>query len=191
MTALIFLVYISLLAQTSTLAGLRVSTDGSLFVTTNGRERKIADGVAKAWLLTGGLTIAYSTDGDTGFEKEGQALHLYDIVSGRATRILNEPFIIIGLQEVKSSGGKTALLVSMEDGGLGASHIALVDPTRGEVFREDGAVFAPSAPGTIAVKWYNDPDWEKLQANAAVKPYKTRSYNLDELLGHSVLTNNH
>jgi len=176
-------------AQPHLVTAVRVPSDGGpLYATIAGKEVKIAPAVANAWMLGGGRTVAYSTaQGAGGFENEGQALYLYNATNGKNAKILAEPFEITRVQEAKSASGKTALLVSMEDGGLGASHIALVDPSRGEVFREDGAVFAAVATGAIAVAWYSDDDWEKLQANAAVTPYKTRRYDLDELLSRNVI----
>jgi hypothetical protein len=168
---------------------IRIPADGGpLYATIGQKETKISNAAAKAWLLFGGRTVAYSAgNGAGGFENEGQALYFYDASSGRKTKILSESFEITAVSEAKSASGKTALLVSMEDGGLGASHIAVVDPSRGKVFHEDGAKFAASGAGGVTVKWYKDDDWEKLESGIAVKAYKTRRYDLDELLRRKVI----
>ena len=38
------------------------------------------------------------------------------------------------LREVKTSSGKRALLISMQDGGRGGEYVAVADPMRGEAF---------------------------------------------------------
>ena len=172
-------------------ARIRIPPDGGpLYVTIKGTEKKIAANALKAWLTDSGRSVAYSTaSGAGGFEGEGQALYLYDVGSGHNSKLLTEFFEITGVVAVKSARGKTAFLVTMEDGGLGASHVAVADPGRGEVFREDGAKFAASSPGAIMVALYKDEDWDKLRDKVAVKPYKTQRYDVDELLRRSVIVN--
>jgi hypothetical protein len=146
---------------------------GPLSVTIDGQEKRISPAALKAWMLGGGRSVAYSTAHGGGFENEGESLHILDSASGKDVSILTESFEIIRVEEAKGGSGKTALLVSMEDGGLGASHIAVVDPLRGEVLRADGARFATGTARVITVSWYKDDDWEKLDAKAVVTPYRT------------------
>jgi hypothetical protein len=165
---------------------LRIPPDGGpLYATIGGKEKKIAASAGKAWILEGGRALAYSTSAGGGFEGEGEALRLYRPATAQDTKILGEPFEITGVKEVRSAAGKPAFLVTMEDGGLGASHIAVIDPARGKVFREDGAVFKESAAGAVTVAWYKDDAWENI---ASAKPYKTQRYDLDELLRRNVIT---
>jgi hypothetical protein len=164
---------------------IRIPPDGGpLYATIDGKEKRIAPAASKAWILEAGRTLAYSTAAGSGFEGEGKALRLYRPAAAKDTKILGEPFEITGVKEARTASGKTAFLVTMEDGGLGASHIAVVDPARGKVFREDGAVFKESAAGAVTVAWYKDDDWENLKS---AKPFKTQRYDLDELLRRTVI----
>src|SRR5215203_5677360 len=108
---------------------------GELFVTIAGTEKKVTDQAQQAWIINRGQNVVYSSnEGAGGFENEGQSLHLYDVHTGKHKRIMSEYFMVQTVKEVITSNQKRALLVTMEDGGLGASYLAVVDPWRGEVF---------------------------------------------------------
>ena len=108
---------------------------GPLFVTIDGTEKKITEQAQQAWILSGGRYVVYSSsDGAGGYENEGQSLHLYDVRTGKSKRIMSEYFMVEKVTKVVTSKKKRALLVELEDGGLGASYVAVVDPLRGEVF---------------------------------------------------------
>jgi|HubBroStandDraft_6_1064221.scaffolds.fasta_scaffold418786_2 hypothetical protein len=191
-----FLVYVLLIgfacvASAQVATKLRLKSAGSaLYATIGGAEKKITDVALKAWMIEGGRQVLYSSrDGAGGYEDEGQSLHLYDASTGMQRKILSEYFIITGVEELKTSSGKTSLLVTMIDGGLGASHLAVVDPRRGEVFSADGAEFVNHSGGAIVVGWYQDEDWDKLRANHKLSPFKTERYDVDELLQRSVIVN--
>src|SRR5450432_797074 len=119
---------------------LRLKSAGSpLYATIGGTEKKIADVALQAWMIEGGRQVLYSgRDGAGGYENEGESLHLYDASTGKQRKILSAYFVITRVEELMTSSGKTALLVMMTDGGLGASHLAVVNPKRGEVFSADG-----------------------------------------------------
>jgi hypothetical protein len=170
---------------------LRLSSVGSaLYVTIGRTEKKIADVALKAWIIEGGRRVLYSArDGAGGYENEGQSLHLYDASTGTQRKILSEYFVITSVEELKSASGQTALLVKMTDGGLGASHLSVVDPKRGEVFFAGGAKVEARGEGAIVVGSYQDEDWDKLRAHAKVRPFKTDRYDVDDLLRRPVLVN--
>ncbi len=153
----------------------------SLYATIAGADKKIANGALKAWLINGGRSVAYSAaDGAGGYENEGQSVHLYDVSTGSEKKILSEYFVVTGIDYSETASGSPVLLVSMVDGGLGASHLAVVDPLRGEVFSADSAEFVRQLGDNIEIGWFHDDDWEKIRANVEIKPYKTKSYNLGE-----------
>ena len=77
----------------------------------------------------------------------------------------------------------------MMDGGLGASHLAVVDPNRGEVFSADGARILDHGGGTVVLGSYRDEDWDKLRAKVKVRPLKTERYDIDELLLRPLIVN--
>jgi hypothetical protein len=190
------LAYVALLAFTRAAPAqvatkLRLKSPGSpLYATIAGTEKKIADAALKAWMIEGGRDVLYSgRDGAGGYENEGQSLYLYDASVGTKRKLLSEYFVIAGVEEVMSKSGKTALLVKMRDGGLGASHLAVVDPKRGEVFSADGAEVVDRGGGAIVVGFYRDEDWDKLRANTKVSPLKTERYDIDELLLRPVIVN--
>jgi hypothetical protein len=170
---------------------LRLTSVGSPLYATIGRtEKKIADVALKAWIIEGGRHVLYSgRDGAGGYENEGQSLHLYDASTGKQRKILSTYFVITSVEELKTGSGKTALLVKMTDGGLGASHLSVVDPKRGEVFFTGGAEVEARGGGAIVVGSYQDEDWDKLRANTKVRPFKTERYDVDELLRRPVIVN--
>ena len=164
---------------------------GPLFVTISGKERKITEEAQQAWILSGGSYVVYSSsDGAGGYENEGQSLHLYDVRTGKQKRIMSEYFMVETVEEVLTSKKKRALLVTLEDGGLGASYVAVVDPTRGEVFFRRWARMLSRKGDTIVLGRYHEGDWDKLMTEGAkVRPYRTERYNLNSLLLRRVIVN--
>lgn len=164
---------------------------GPLFVTIGGAEQKIAEQAQQAWILSGGRHVVYSSsDGAGGYENEGQSLHVYDVTTRRHKRIMSEYYMVQTVEEVMTSKKKRALVVTMEDGGLGASYVAVVDPTRGEVFFRRWARVLSRKGDTIVLGRYREGDWDKLMTDGAkVRPYRTERYNLNSLLLRRVMVN--
>jgi hypothetical protein len=163
---------------------------GTLFVTIVGTEKKVTDQAQQAWIINGGRHVVYSSnEGAGGFENEGQSLHLYDVDTGKHKRIMSEYFIVEKVKEVIASNKKRALLVTMEDGGLGASYFAVVDPWRGEVFFRRWVRVLTNKGDTIVLGFYREGDWERLEAGRKVRPYKTERHNLKSLLRRPVIVN--
>jgi hypothetical protein len=166
---------------------------GTLYATVNGRERKVADDVIEAWIIEGGRKLIYSRrDGAGGFEDEGESLRAYDARTGKIKKIMSEFVAVDAVTEVKTSRGRTALLVRLTDGGLGAYYLAVVDPARGEVFFTRWARMQSRKGDVIRVGYYReDIDWSAFYQNehAPIRPYKIRSYNLSALLRRPVIYN--
>ena len=162
---------------------------GSLFVTIGGTEKKITDQAQQAWIINRGRHVVYSSsEGAGGYENEGQSLHLYDVDTGNQKRIMSHYFMVQTVKEVVTSRSKRALLVTMEDGGLGASYVAVVDPWRGEVFFRRWARILADKGDTIVLGFYKEADWGELEAGK-VRPYKKERHNLNSLLLRSVIVN--
>jgi hypothetical protein len=162
---------------------------GSLFVTIGGTEKKISDQAQQAWIINRGRHVVYSSsDGAGGYENEGQSLHLYDVDTGRQKRIMSHYFMVQTVKEVVTSKNKRALLVTMEDGGLGGSYVAVVDPWRGEVFFRRWARILSHKGDTIVLGFYKEDDWGAPEASK-VRPYKTERHNLNSLLLRRVIVN--
>ena len=160
---------------------------GPLFVTIGKTEKKITDQAQQAWIINLGRHVVYSSsEGAGGYENEGQSLHLYDVATGKQKRIMSHYFMVQTLKEVVTSKNKRALLVTMEDGGLGASYIAVVDPWRGVVFFRRWARILADKGDTIVLGLYKEEDWGELEASN-VRPYKTERYNLNPLLVRPVI----
>jgi hypothetical protein len=156
---------------------------GPLYVSAGGREFRVTDKALNAWIFGDGRQVAYSApDGAGGYENEGNALHLYDLQSRKERKILSEYFAIDRVTEVKTRNGKTALIVEMRDGGLGASHVAVVDPRRGEVFIASKARLQDRTGDLLILGFYRDDDWEILANGKSVQPYKVQRYDLKRLL---------
>lgn len=163
---------------------------GALFVTIGGTEKKVSDQAQQAWIINGGKHVVYSSsDGAGGFENEGQGLHLYDVATGKQTRIMSEYFIIEKVEEVVTSNKKLALLVTMADGGLGASYLAVVDPWRGEVFFRRWVRILSQKGDSLVIGFYRERDWDEELNGKKVRPYRTERHNLVSLLRRRVIVN--
>ena len=165
---------------------------GPLHVTIGGEERKIADGVLKAWIIQAGRKVVYSgRDGAGGFEDEGQSLRIYDAATGARRKIMSQYYSIDKVTEVTTSSKKTALLVELTDGGLGASYVAVVDPARGEVFFRRWAKIISRRGDNLMIGFYKETDWENLnQSNTSkVVPQKMERHNLNTILKGRIITN--
>lgn len=175
-----------------------------LYVTVNGRERKISNQVMGAWIIDDGKRVAYSgLDGSGGFENEGESLRIYDVRTGKARKVMSEYVAIIALMEVKLSTGQLALLIKMGDGGLGASYFAVVDPNRGEVFSRDWAELVELNGDRIKLAFYNEEDWDAILgergtapddpnqviSKTKVKPKKFENHDLKRVLKMKVVYN--
>lgn len=166
---------------------------GPLYATVGGRRRKVADQAIRAWLIEGGRKIAYSTpDGAGGFENEGNGLYLYDVRSSRRRKVMSEYFAVTDLKEARTRAGRTALLVTMGDGGLGASYFAVVNPLRGEVFFRRWARLTGQNGDQISVGiWTDEGVWENAAEDGTPKspPARTERHNLATLLRRRVIYN--
>jgi hypothetical protein len=169
-----------------------VEFQGPLYVTINGKERKIADVAIDAWVINGGRQVVYSgRDGAGGFEDEGQSLRVYDAQSGKTRKVMSEYVAVDEVTEVKTASGKTALLVKMSDGGLGANYLAIVDPMRGEVFFRRWVRLLSRKRDILTLGHYREDDWDKFLQNekATVRPYRTEKVNLSAALKRRVIVN--
>ncbi len=168
----------------------RLAAPGSpLYVTIGGKERKIADSAFAVCLIDRGRKVIYSAaDGAGGYENEGQALYIYDTQTGEQKKIVSEYFTIERVRDMKTSTARTVLLVKMRDGALGASHLAVVDPARGEVLYKGDAEVIGHRGDTIVVGYYRDEDWDRRHYKT-VHPYKTEHFDLNKLLQMPVIAN--
>ena len=163
---------------------------GALFVTIAGTEEKVTDQAQQAWIINGGRHVVYSSSkGAGGYENEGQSLHLYDLDTRIHKRIMSEYFMVQSVTEVITSNKKRALLVTMEDGGLGASYLAVVDPWRGEVFFRPWVRILANKGDIIVLGFYREKDWGDLEDGKKVRPYKRERHNLKTLLLRPVIVN--
>ena len=162
---------------------------GALFVTIGGTEKKITDQAQQAWIINNGRHVVYSSsEGAGGYENEGQSLHLYDVETGNQKRIMSHYFMVQTVKEAVTSKKKRGLLVTMEDGGLGASYVAVVDPWRGEVFFRRWARILADKGDTIVLGLYKEEDWGELETSK-MRPYRTERHNLNSLLLRRVIVN--
>jgi hypothetical protein len=165
---------------------------GPVLATIGGKEIRIAEAGVDAWIIQGGRQLVYSgRDGSGGFENEGMSLRIHDARTARSRKILSEYFMVDKVTEVTTSTKKSALLVVLSDGGLGASYFAVVDPNRGEVFFRRWALLLSRKGDLIVLGRYREDDWDKLTSGetAKVTPYRKERYNLNELLRRRVIHN--
>ena len=182
----------------------RTPTGGRLYITVAGRERKIYNEAFDAWLINDGRDVVFSShDGAGGFENEGQSLRIYNVATRAVRKILSEIVGINAVQEVKTSTGKTVLLVAMSDGGLGGSYFAVVDPKRGEVFFRRWAEVTAINGDHVTLALFRADDFEAINdergwkpgpsnqviSKTKVAPYKTETHDLKRLLRNRVIYN--
>jgi hypothetical protein len=167
LSLLTLLTLLSLPAAAQVASSVRVQKEspealtGAVVATINGTQRTIAPNAWNAWLIEGGRAVVYSgTDGAGGYEDEGQSLWRYNVAAGTRTKLVTEVFAITRVSEVFSRTGRRALLVRMADGGLGAPHLAVVHPTRGQVWRERIARPIAIRNGRIGVGLYTPEAFE-------------------------------
>ena len=166
---------------------------GPVYVTVAGQEKKIADSALEAWVIRGGRQVVYSgLDGSGGFEDEGQSLRVYDARTGRTRKIMSEYVAVDKVTEVTTRRGKTALVVELSDGGLGASYLAVVDPDRGEVFFRNWVKLLSRRGDVIVMGHYKEDDWSEMMEDGGtrkVKPYRIERRNLNVVLRGRVIYN--
>jgi spore germination protein GerM len=177
---------------------------GKLYITVDGRERKIHDEAYAAWLINEGRDVVFSSrDGAGGFENEGQSLRIYNVKTGSMRKILSEYTGIVAVQEVKTTRGATALLVKLADGGLGGSYFAVVDPKRGEVFYRRWTEVLAINGDKITLAFYKADDFDaindergwksgdskKVISPTKVRPYKTETHDLKKILMGRIIHN--
>jgi hypothetical protein len=102
---------------------------------------------------------------------------------------MSEYFMVQRVKEVITSNKKRALLITMEDGGLGASYLAVVDPLRGEVFFRRWVRILANNGDIIILGFYKEKDWGDLEEGKQVRPYKRERHNLKTLLLRPVIVN--
>jgi hypothetical protein len=84
---------------------------------------------------------------------------------------------------------RAALLITMEDGGLSASYLAVVDLLRGEVFFRRWVRILANNGDTIVLGFYREEDWGDLAEGKKVRPYKRERHNLKTLLLRPAIVN--
>lgn len=179
---------------------------GKLSITVNGKQKMIAEQANDAWIINDGSEVVFSgRDGAGGYENEGQSLRIYDVGTGKTKKIMSHYFYVTGLSAFKLKNGQTALLVRMEDGGLGGAYFSVVDPKRGEVFFRRWAELTQLKNDTITLAFYKESDWETINQardtsfyldkkafppqKTKVKPYKTETHDLKKILQNKLIYN--
>ena len=166
---------------------------GAVYATIDGETRKISGEGYDAWVLDGGRYVAFSgADGAGGYENEGQSLRLYDVALGKMVNggepVLREYYRITDVKYATDSWGNAGgILVSMQDGGLGAPHIAVVDPKRGQTWRRQMASFLGVENGVVTIGNYTADAIEADIDNPV--PVSTEKFLLSKLAGRRVITN--
>jgi hypothetical protein len=179
---------------------------GTLYLTVDEKEKKVADAVSKAWLINEGRELAYSRrkDGAGGFENDGESLRIYDLRTGKTRKVLSEYFAVDAVMEAKVSTGENALLIRMSDGASFTSYFAVVNPQRGEVLFRSEAELTEIKGDQIMLAFYKDEDWDAIRDERGgtdfesdkvilpkpkIVPVKTETHDLREVLRHKVIYN--
>lgn len=136
----------------------QVGPEGVLVVTVNGDARTVVPRDAvKAWVMKDAKAVIFSLrERKRGYEGEGEALFRYEVGNKKQAQLLSEEYMVDKVYELTTPGGKTLLCVTMSDGGLGANHVALVNPDKGTVFARKMSRFAKVDPARIVITEYAD-----------------------------------
>ncbi len=154
-------------------------------------------GVALILQSAAGGQVAYSAlDGAGGYENEGQSLWIVDVASKQRRNVMREYFAVRELREVRLADGRALLVVRMEDGGAGMSHVAFVDPDRGELAREPRSLVARVEGDTIELHaWDGEAPWTEPGARDPATgllrdpPARVSRRSLSELMARDVMEN--
>lgn len=166
----------------------RVDGSGNVFAKIDGKEQRIGKDAVGAWVGGDGRYVLYSgRDGAGGYENEGMSLRAFDTQTGKTKLVMAETAMVTDVVSVKS-GDKTALIVKMQDGGLGGEHRALVDPSRGQVYRSSLSTLLVKGD-VVTVKKYGPEAFETEGGLKNAKPLKTETLSLKELLARPVIVN--
>lgn len=174
----------ALLGQASTVTA-KVGPEGRLVVTVKGEARTVVPkNAAKAWVLKGETAVVYSfREMKRGYEGEGEALIRYDIASKKSEPLLSAHDMVDKIYELTTAGGKKLLCVTLSDSGLGANHVAIVNPDRGTVFANPMSRFVKVEPNRIVVAEWGDSDlWHGSGDNPRGKPTRYFTFDPDRVL---------
>lgn len=158
------------------------------------------DSTAGAGLIlqsSAGAQVAYSAlDGAGGYENEGQAVWIVDVGDKHRRAVMREYTQVREISEIRLADGRGLLVVRLEDGGAGMSHIAVVDPLRGQVARVPRSLVAKVEGDTIELhSWDGEAPWtdpaarDSLSGLLKAPPARITRLSLSELIARPVMQN--
>ena len=170
--------------------GVRQDDDGKIWAKVGGKEINVGESNAARgdWskmpkvIGDGRYVVWPNITGDRGYEAEGQELKVYDAKTGKTSTVMQEYFYVQDVAAHKLPDGREAFIVSMADGGLGAPHLAIVDPQRGEVFRAERSSLLGLKGDQITIAKHDNEDQIE-------KPTGKQTLNLAKILSGPVITN--
>lgn len=144
-----------------------------------------------------GAQVAYSAlDGSGGYENEGQSVWIVDVADKQRRKVMSEYTMVRDITEHQLPDGRGLLVVRLEDGGAGMSHIAFVDPLRGQLAREPRSLVASVVGDTIELHaWDGEAPWTEPDGRdpatglLRVPPARITRLSLSELLARPVMEN--
>jgi hypothetical protein len=165
------------------------SLTGNLRATISGQQKNVTNSAFKAWIVEGGKAVLWSApDGAGGYENEGQSLWRYEAKNGQKYKLAADYFMIESVREVKPNSGKLAYLMALRDGGLGAPLLALVDPKRGVVWRQQMARLTAIRNGRLAVGLVTEDAIADAESTSKSPKISQMLYpNIDDLLKRPVI----
>jgi hypothetical protein len=161
---------------------------GVLFVTIDGKERKIVKEANEAWIIEGGRKLAYTTSEAPGEMGAGGTLIVFDARTNQHKKLATSEDDLVGLKEARSGDGKTVLLLETSNAEVCAPTVWVIDPARGEVFSETPAQVLSIKADLMLLGYFKEAEWGKNCESKKMKPYKTKSFSLSALLKRPVIT---
>ncbi len=174
---------------------------GVLYITVDGRERRIAERAFRVNLHNGGREVVYT--GAENEKDENLSVRIYDVKTEKTLKAIftDVPHLSALARDVKLSDGKRLLLIGTVADIDAPNHLWIVDPERGAIHFQRSAVFVKNEGGEITVAYYRDEDWGKMKEDleldftdldyilnkAKVKPYKIEKLDLKKIGDNAVI----
>jgi hypothetical protein len=154
-------------------------------------------GVGRILQSAAGGQVAYSAlDGAGGYENEGQSVWIVDVASRQRRPVMREYAQVREISELRLPDGRGLLAIRMEDGGAGMSHVAFVDPLRGQVARMPRSLIAKVEGDSIELHaWDGEAPWtdprgrDSVTGLLKVPPARVTRHSMGELIARPVIQN--
>lgn len=174
---------------------------GALYITVDGRERKIAERAFRVNLHNGGREVIYT--GAENEKDENLSVRIYNVKTEKTQKLIftDAPHLSALARDAKLGDGKRLMMIETATGIGAPNHLWIVDPERGAIHFQRSAVLVKNEGDEITVAYYRDEDWGKINEDleldftdldyirnkAKVKPYKIEKLDLEKIRRNEII----